>query len=60
MDGLAEQLTGEQAISAEGYASSCAAQPAVLEKWQRWARIEKSEEPWPGMASRANRVINER
>ena len=46
IDALAEWLTGEEGYFRRGYASSTS-QPAALEKWQRWARIEKGEEPWP-------------
>jgi hypothetical protein len=46
VDALAEWLTGEEGYFSRGYASSTS-QPAVLEKWERWTRIEKGEEPWP-------------
>jgi hypothetical protein len=47
IDGLAEWLTGERSYFTRG-GMSHTAQPVVLEKWERWARIESGEEPWPG------------
>jgi hypothetical protein len=46
IDDLAEWLTGEENYFRRGIGGS-SARPKVIEKWQRWARIEKGEEPWP-------------
>jgi hypothetical protein len=46
IDDLAQWLTGEESYFNRGIGCSTA-RPEVLKRWERWAAIERGDEPWP-------------